>query len=105
MVGERSDQLICPGCGFDSFYRYGRTASGNQRFLCLACGRQFTAGGRRADKPARPSCPRCGKAMYVYRREEGLIRYRCSGYPECRTYEKMEETPCTTIIPSPEGCG
>jgi ssDNA-binding Zn-finger/Zn-ribbon topoisomerase 1 len=34
----------------------------------------------------RPSCPRCGKAMYVYHRSQKIIRFRCSDYPECHTY-------------------
>jgi transposase-like protein len=105
MKEKGSAQFTCPGCGFDTFYRYGRSATGNQRYLCLACGRQFTADGGRPVHSARPSCPRCGKEMYLYKREEGLIRYRCSRYPECRTYQKMETTPCPTITPSPEECG
>lgn len=103
MKGEENASS-CPACGFDTCYRYGRTATGKQRYLCLACGRQFTTGGSRVSNP-RPCCPDCGQAMYVYRREKALIRWRCSRYPECRTYKKMEATPCTTVIPSPEGCG
>jgi ssDNA-binding Zn-finger/Zn-ribbon topoisomerase 1 len=34
-------------------------------------------------------CPLCGKKMYVYRKETGFMRYRCSEYPVCGGYLKV----------------
>ncbi len=79
---------VCPRCGSDAVNRYGRISSGKQRFLCLVCGRQFVE-----DKPHRviahrPRCPKCGATMHVYVRRGNVIRFRCAGYPACRTFVK-----------------
>jgi len=56
------------------------------------CNRQFTVGPERTVfVPDRPSCPACGKKMYLYMREEGAIRFRCSDRPHCRAYVKMQD--------------
>jgi transposase-like protein len=85
-----ADTIIkCPSCGSDALYRYGHTSNEKQRYLCLMCGRQFTLGANRLDIKLKPVCPRCGKLMHLYKRENGLFRFRCSDYPECRTYKKV----------------
>jgi hypothetical protein len=28
--------------------------------------------------------------MHVYRKDSGWVRFRCSGYPSCRNYEKLK---------------
>jgi transposase-like protein len=85
-------QIQCPKCGSEALNRYGRTHSGKQRFVCLVCGRQFVAETVRKDVDFRPSCPECGKIMHVYmRRKNGLIRFRCANYPECRTFVKVRK--------------
>jgi ssDNA-binding Zn-finger/Zn-ribbon topoisomerase 1 len=81
--------LACPRCGETALNRYGRGPSGKQRFRCLVCGRQFTAGARRPVTEHRPDCPVCAHPMHVYRREPGSIRFRCARYPECRTFTKV----------------
>jgi len=37
---------------------------------------------------SRPLCPHCKRPMHMYKREETLVRFRCAGYPACRTYWK-----------------
>jgi transposase-like protein len=36
-------KIQCPQCRSDAIYRYGRTAGGKKRFICLICERQFVA--------------------------------------------------------------
>ncbi|WP_373878670.1 IS1/IS1595 family N-terminal zinc-binding domain-containing protein [Desulforhabdus amnigena] len=81
----------CPRCGAETVYRYGKTKQGKQRYLCLACGLQFTPGSRRVEPAERPVCPACGKPMHVYKRENGATRFRCSNYPECKCFKKILE--------------
>jgi len=85
------DGVYCPRCQADAIYRYGKTATGKKRYLCQVCRRQFSL--KRSDRlgvPERPACPACGKPMHVYMRHGGAIRFRCSEYPSCRTFLKME---------------
>jgi ssDNA-binding Zn-finger/Zn-ribbon topoisomerase 1 len=56
----------------------------------LVCGRQFTVGATRREWKDKPKCPVCGEIMYYYHKGKGFIRFRCSGYPECRQYLKRE---------------
>jgi DNA-directed RNA polymerase subunit RPC12/RpoP len=84
------EAIVCPACGSDALYRYGRASGGKRRFLCLMCNRQFVIGSNRNELTNRPNCPKCGKKMHCYMREEGLIRFRCSDYPKCRTYIKLK---------------
>lgn len=81
--------IECDYCNSDALYKYGRTRSGKQRFVCLMCGKQFTP---EADKPqvqGKPVCDKCGKPMHLYKIEGGVVRFRCSGYPVCRTFKKF----------------
>ena len=86
-IKEHKD-LKCP-CGSNAFYRYGRSRTGKKRFLCLICGMQFTNGLSASEGDDRPKCPECGRRMNIYMRREGFTRYRCSAYPECRTFLKV----------------
>jgi transposase-like protein len=79
--------IHCPLCESVRINRYGRSKQGKQRFRCVACGRQFVAAPDRSTAN-NPRCPNCRSTMHVYRREGKVIRYRCSGYPSCRTYFK-----------------
>ncbi len=73
----------------ESFNRYGRTANGKQRYICLACNRQFVENGKKEIAAARPACPICRKKMHVYMREQDFTRFRCSDYPLCRGFMKI----------------
>ena len=84
--------LKCPSCGSNAFYRYGRSRTGKKRFLCLMCGMQFTSGFSAPKTSTRPKCPACDRTMNVYMRKEEFTRYRCSGYPGCRTFYKQMKT-------------
>ncbi len=86
-VKERVE-VKCPHCNLDAVYKYGKTWQGKQRFLCLICGRQFTQGTGRYEVRDRPDCPVCGKIMHLYKREDKALRFRCSGYPVCKTFRK-----------------
>jgi predicted CXXCH cytochrome family protein len=90
-VIEMDRQPRCPQCHSEAFNKYGRTLSGKQRFLCLVCNRQFVLGSARREIKYRPICPACNREMHIYRREKGLTRFRCSAYPECRTYMKVPQ--------------
>lgn len=37
----------------------------------------------------KPACPACRKPMNVYKLESDVIRFRCSGYPVCKTFKKF----------------
>ncbi|NTU41747.1 MAG: Insertion element protein [Nitrospirales bacterium] len=86
---EEGTEIICPKCSSGAVYRYGRTKTGKQRFRCLMCDRQFSHAPGRHTVEGKPLCPICGKIMHLYRMEEGLIRFRCSGYPDCRNFRKF----------------
>ena len=79
----------CPGCHSEALYKYGKTKTGKQRFLCLICGRQFTKGSSDSRTKNRPRCPNCQKLMHVYKKENNAVRFRCSDYPQCRTFRKI----------------
>lgn len=78
----------CPDCDSDALYRYGKTKTGKQKFMCLICGKQFTPSAERCSVKGKPFCPSCDKPMHLYKIEGEIIRFRCSGYPECKTFKK-----------------
>lgn len=81
--------VVCPRCASEAIYRYGKNAAGHKRYLCQVCRRQFTQAARIWLSAAeRPTCPACGKPMHVYMRTAALTRFRCSDYPNCRTFLK-----------------
>jgi len=83
--------IRCPRCQAKAFNRYGKTANGKQRYICLVCNRQFVAdSGKMHDATFRPSCPICAKKMHVYLRGEGFTRFRCSDYPACKGFVKVQ---------------
>jgi transposase-like protein len=86
------DQIRCPVCNAVAVYRYGKVKNHKQRYLCMMCGRQFTLDHSRMEYRGKPLCPICGKAMHVYMKENQVIRFRCSSYPDCRTYKKIAIT-------------
>lgn len=86
---ETETEIRCPQCKALAVNRYGKTKDRRQRFICLACGRQFVAGAApRFQGKDRPVCPACGAGMHVYMREGRAVRFRCAGYPDCRTFVK-----------------
>jgi transposase-like protein len=83
-------EIKCPSCSAEALYRYGKAWTGKQRYLCLICGRQFTFGTKRRETKEKPICPECGKPMHLYKREIEVVRFRCSGYPECKTFKRVQ---------------
>jgi len=83
-----TDEVRCPSCETYALYKNGKAWTGKQRFLCLMCGKQFTYSASRATVKGKPVCPECGKHMNIYMLEGDIVRFRCSGYPECKTYKK-----------------
>jgi transposase-like protein len=84
-------RIQCPECSSDAVYKYGHTSAGKQRFLCLLCERQFIVNRENLTFKKRPSCPACGKPMHSYMKSADHIRFRCSDYPQCKTYLKVSE--------------
>ncbi len=80
----------CPNCDSDTLYRYGKSKTGKQRYLCLMCNRQFTSDAARRPAKNKPACPACGGVMHIYKREPNTLRYRCADYPNCRTFLKVK---------------
>lgn len=89
IAAPKVSDVTCPGCGADVLYKYGKDKRGKQRFYCLICERQFVPGISRPKVDNRPICPLCGEDMNLYMRGDGVLRFRCSAYPECRTYKKV----------------
>jgi transposase-like protein len=81
--------IKCPRCHSVAKYKYGKTAAGSKRYICLICNRQFTQDSFRTEIKERPLCPSCGKTMHIYMRSDTFIRFRCSNYPKCKTFKKL----------------
>jgi transposase-like protein len=81
--------VSCPVCNSEAIYKYGKTKTGKQRFQCLICGRQFSHGAKKQEIQGKPICPECGNPMHLYKIEGEIIRFRCSGYPVCKTFRKF----------------
>ena len=81
--------IKCPICGLDATYRYGKTPEGQQKYICLSCGKQFIEAAANRKAIERPFCPSCLAPMYLYMQSTDFKRFRCSRYPECRTYKKV----------------
>ncbi len=84
-----SDELRCPVCRSEAVYKYGHIKTGKQRLKCVLCGRQFVLGFARGELKNRPNCPQCGLKMHLYMHDKQGLRFRCSDYPACKTYEKI----------------
>jgi ssDNA-binding Zn-finger/Zn-ribbon topoisomerase 1 len=85
---ENNPGIICPNCESDALYKYGRCGD-KQRFICLICNRQFVIHPDRHNIKNSPTCPKCGYVMHCYMREAEYVRFRCSNYPECKSYIKI----------------
>lgn len=83
-------EIRCPSCGSEALYRYGKSTTGKQKYKCLICSRQFITNAKRVQIVNKPICSICGKQMYLYKREANFIKFRCSAYPKCRTYIRLE---------------
>jgi transposase-like protein/rubredoxin len=77
----------CPKCNNNhSFYRYGKDAFGNQKYLCRKCNHQFAPdrGSKATEEEGQtgrprpyPDCPVCGKASFLHHDHEHYSNYRC----------------------------
>jgi len=81
--------MPCPSCNSEAVYRYGKAWTGKQRFICIMCGEQFTNGTKVSEVKGKPTCQECGKPMHIYKIESDVIRFRCSGYPDCKHFRKF----------------
>ncbi len=89
IVTTGEQEVKCDSCNSDALYKYGKIRNGKQRFICLMCGKQFTPDAGKTHIQGKPICPECGKTMNLYKIEGEVIRFRCSGYPKCRTFKKF----------------
>jgi predicted RNA-binding Zn-ribbon protein involved in translation (DUF1610 family) len=92
----------CPRCNSDASYKFGKTRHGKQRFRCLLCGRQF-GNTPRDELKERPLCHACGQKMHVYRKDGRVVRFRCSGYPFCRSFAKLQMSDYELLLSSHSG--
>lgn len=53
------------------------------------CGRQFVIATERMEIKNKPVCPVCSRKMNLYMKQGNIWRFRCSGYPLCKTYKKF----------------
>lgn len=88
-ISGSKGQAECPLCSANASYRYGRIKTGKQRYKCLICDTQFTPTAMKSPIKGKPVCPECGKLMNIYKLEGDVIRFRCSGYPVCKTFKKF----------------
>jgi ssDNA-binding Zn-finger/Zn-ribbon topoisomerase 1 len=84
-------KIQCPSCHSDAVYRYGTISTGKQRFICLICERQFVPEAKNTQFIDKPRCPNCSKIMHSYMKGVEYMRFRCSDYPQCKTYLKVRE--------------
>jgi transposase-like protein/rubredoxin len=80
----KSYQICCPKCNnHQNFYRYGKDKYGNQKYLCRVCGYQFAPDNPATGKLGRPhirsypTCPVCGKAMFLHHDHKYYSNYQC----------------------------
>lgn len=85
------DTPSCPVCKGTTLYRFGYNRLRKQKYQCLLCGRQFVPEPARLRYPDKPFCPVCGSIMYLYKKDSGVTRFRCSAYPRCKSYRKEVE--------------
>ncbi len=86
---DKTCNLKCPVCASEAVYKYGHLKNGKQRLKCILCGRQFVIGISRNEMSNRPTCPRCGLKMHLYMHGKMSLRFRCSEYPDCKSYMKI----------------
>jgi predicted RNA-binding Zn-ribbon protein involved in translation (DUF1610 family) len=105
---ETGSGIRCPRCGSEAIYRFGNTATGKRRFLCQVCSRQFITdySSDKLNLPERPVCTFCGARMHVYMRDAQKIRFRCSRYPGCRGFSRLDRqrpaAPATVPVTPPD---
>ena len=85
----KGGEIKCPSCESEALYKYGKIWTGKKRLICLICGRQFTPYAKKFKVTGKPVCNECAKPMNVYKLEGEVVRFRCSGYPECKNIRKF----------------
>lgn len=88
MNDDIKKKIRCPRCNSEAIYRYGKSKSGKERYLCILCKRQFILKSEEKEMVKTQMCELCGGKMYVYMRDEtrNIMRFRCSKYPLCKNY-------------------
>lgn len=76
---EKKSGLACPECGSDNFSTRGKNSSGNQKYNCRDCKRNFTANPR-LKLPSGLSCPDCKSSQFTRKgkNEKGVEIYKCN---------------------------
>jgi ssDNA-binding Zn-finger/Zn-ribbon topoisomerase 1 len=98
---ETGCNIRCPRCGSDAWYRFGNTVTGKRRYICQVCSRQFIADyENKLGLAKRPCCDSCGATMHIYMRDPQKIRFRCSRYPECRGFKRLDLTTLSPALPA-----
>ena len=70
-------QQKCPRCNSHQLYKYGKDLSGNQKYQCKLCKRQFTKDSKNLPVRHYPKCSNCGKSTYVHHDYKYFTQYKC----------------------------
>ena len=93
--------IICSKCNNNhSFYKYGKTPDGYQKYQCRCCRYQFAPERPRAEgancQRKYPPCPACNKASFLHHDYEHYSNYRCG---DKRCNHSFFAVKPTTILP------
>lgn len=71
--------LVCPRCFSRHLNRFGKDGSGQQKYRCRHCRRQFTLQNLLFIRPQvkYPRCPVCGKASFLHHDYKYYSNFRC----------------------------
>lgn len=95
-------QVKCPRCNSHQLYKFGKDLSGNQKYQCKLCKRQFTRHSGNYSAKNYPRCHRCGKATYLHHDYKYYSQYKCCD-KKCNHIMKIlkptaiDQASCSTI--------
>ena len=73
------ETFCCPRCNTKKLYKYGKDKFGNQKYQCPICKHQFAHDAYKKERSRKyPSCPKCGKSVFLHHDYDDYSNYRCS---------------------------
>ena len=70
--------ICCPNCFSKELYKYGKDKTGQQKYRCKTCQRQFTKEFSAKHKLNYPKYPICGAGTYLHHDYEHYSRFKCN---------------------------
>lgn len=70
--------ICCPDCFSKNLSKYGKDKTGQQKYRCKTCQRQFTKESSAKHKLNYPKCPICGAGTYLHHDYEHYSRFKCN---------------------------